>query len=91
MREEIRQKTIDYKAFISDDGIEFNTKKECIHHEKILKGERKTCPICNGRGEIAEETMEENYHIGAPCKLTRWRYCLNCHGKGYLEKKIVWE
>jgi DnaJ-class molecular chaperone len=93
MKTEVRQKTVDYKVFIADDGQEFDTKKECVHHERILKGEIKVCPECNGEGRTSEWEDWENYHTGAPEKTLIHPICKTCHGKGYLEKKIkeVWE
>ena len=91
MKTEVRQKTVDYKVFIADDGQEFDTKKECVHHERILKGEIKVCPECKGVGRIDKWEEWENYHTGAPEKTLIHPICKTCHGKGFLEKKEVWE
>ena len=93
MKTEVRQKTVDYKVFIADDGQEFDAKKECVHHERILKGEIKVCPECNGEGRITVEEEWDNYHTGVTERSFIHPTCNVCHGKGYLEKKIkeVWE
>lgn len=91
MKTEVRQKTVDYKVFIADDGQEFDTKKECVHYERILKGEIKVCPECKGVGRIDKWEEWENYHTGAPEKTLIHPICKTCHGKGFLEKKEVWE
>jgi len=92
MKTEIRTKTVEYKVYIAKDGKEFKTPSECIFHEKQL-GFIKDCPTCNGKGEIAEEVVEEDYHTGAPYRTNVWHRCPTCNGKGYLEKKIkeIWE
>jgi DnaJ-class molecular chaperone len=93
MKTEVRQKTVDYEVYISNDGKEFDNIKDCELHDKILSGDAKWCPECKGEGEIGEEVWEEDYHTGAPYKTTEYHRCKKCHGKGYLEKKIkeVWE
>ena len=50
MRKEIRQKIVDYKVYIADDGEEFSSKKKCIIHERLVSGEIKVCPCCHGEG-----------------------------------------
>ena len=93
MKTEVRQKTVDYKVFIADDGKEFDTKKECVHHERILKGEIMECPECHGEGRTSEWEEYDNYHTGVRERSLIFPICKRCHGKGYLEKKIkeVWE
>lgn len=93
MRTETRTKTVEYKVYIAKDGKEFKTQDECKFHEKKLDGLIKDCPECNGKGEISEEVIEEDYHTGAPYRTHVWYSCPKCNGKGYLEKKIkeVWE
>ena len=93
MKTEVRQKTIDYKVFIADDGKEFDSEKDCELHDKLIHGEIKECPYCNGKGKIGEKVQEEDYHTGAPYWTTEYHTCEKCRGKGYLEKKIieVWE
>lgn len=93
MKKEIRTKTVEYVVYIAKDGKEFKTQGECKFHEKRLDGLIKDCPECNGKGEIPEEVIEEDYHTGAPYRTNVWHSCPTCNGKGYLEKKIkeVWE
>ena len=93
MKKETRTKTVEYDVYVAKDGKEFETEKECIHHEKILDGTRKVCPECEGKGYFLTEEMDENYHTGAPEKRVLKTTCKSCHGKGYLEKvlKETWE
>lgn len=95
MRTEIRTKMMpqSYKVYIAKDGKEYNTEKDCKHHEMILDGTRVVCPECNGKGQVPEEFEYDNYHTGAPEKTTIYPTCKKCNGKGYLEKKTktVWE
>lgn len=91
MKTEVRQKTVDYKVFIADDGKEFDKEKECIHYERILKGEIKECPECHGVGRVTKEEEWENYHTYATERFITHPICNVCKGKGYLEKKEVWE
>ena len=93
MKKETRTKTVEYDVYVANDGKEFETEKECIHHEKILDGTRKGCPECKGKGYFLTEEMDENYHTGAPEKRVWKTTCKSCHGKGYLEKvvKETWE
>ena len=93
MKKEIRQRTVDYEVFISDDGTEFDNEHDALHHDKILQGEIKECPDCHGKGKIGKEEQEEDYHSGAPYWTTNYYTCDTCKGKGYLEKKIkvIWE
>ena len=54
MRTEIRTKMMpqSYKVYIAKDGKEYNTEKDCKHHEMILDGTRVVCPECHGKGQI---------------------------------------
>lgn len=93
MKTEVRQKTVDYEVFISDDGTEFDNEKDAILHDRLLKGEIKECYNCHGKGRVAELEEYDNYHTGASERRMIYPTCDVCHGKGYLEKKIkeVWE
>lgn len=95
MRRETRTKTVEYEVYVAKDGQEFSTMDECLHHEMILDGERMTCPACCGKGRVNERTEkyfdggmygDHEYH-------TYWTSdeCPKCKGKGYLEKKTIWE
>ena len=86
-----RQKTVEYNFYIAYDGKEFDNKKDCIFHDRLVNGEIKICEECKGKGYFIEEYEDDNYHTGAPETYTRHVDCKCCKGKGYLEKKTVWE
>ena len=89
MKKETRQKTIDYDVFISFDGKEFEKEQDCIHHEKILTGERKLCSDCEGTGTVFVTEEFEDHHTGVMRSLEGKTKCKTCGGKGYLEKKTI--
>ena len=91
MKKEIRQKNINYEVFISDDGTEFDNEYDALHHDKIIKGEIKECPDCKGRGWNIIESEYEDYHTGVIMTTKDTYTCKTCKGKGYLEKKVIWE
>ena len=93
MRIESRQKITYYDVYIAKDGKEFNTREDCINHEKELDGIRKVCPTCNGAGWLQGKFVPayDNYDIGHVEAHYEWDECPTCHGKKYLEKKVVWE
>lgn len=90
MRRELRQKTVDYEVFVSNDGTEFETKTEALLHDKLLRGEIKECPECYGKGKVEEWEEWEDYHTGMTERSLLHVTCKKCNGKGYLEKKTVW-
>lgn len=94
MRKEERKKTvvINYYAYVSDDGKEFETERECIDYEKRKNGERITCPDCGGRGYFDGRWIEpyDNYDIGHVDGHYETTTCKKCGGKGYLDKKVSW-
>ena len=73
--EKVKVEVIKYKA---KDGRIFDEEKSCIHHEKMLSGERKTCQSCGGRGEVPDGFGVRNIKCGT------------CSGKGWVEKFEVW-
>lgn len=95
MRRETREKTVTYDVYVAKDGKEFSSIDECIGHEKMLDGERITCPECNGKGRVNErsERVFDGGLYGDHQYHTYWTSdkCEKCNGKGYLEKKITWE
>ena len=38
MRVEARAKQVIYKVYIADDGQEFDNKKDCVFHDKLVHG-----------------------------------------------------
>ena len=38
MRVEERAKQVIYKVYIADDGQEFDNKKDCVFHDKLVHG-----------------------------------------------------
>ena len=91
MRKEIRQKLTDCEVYVASDGREFNDRKACEIHEGIVNGTIKICSACNGEGRTSEWQEYENYHTGVLEKSLVFPTCKTCNGKGYLEKKIVWQ
>ena len=91
MRKEVRQKTVDYTVYVADDGKEFDNENDCTLHDRLVRGEIKECPECHGKGKVGRREQEEDYHSGAPYWTTNYYWCKHCKGKGYLEKKTVWE
>jgi RecJ-like exonuclease len=91
MKKEVRTKIISYNVFVADDGKEFEKEKDCKLHERKLKGEIKECPNCGGTGKTSEWDVCDNYHTGVPEKILCHPTCRMCNGKGYLEKKVIWE
>ena len=91
MKKETRQKIVNYDVYVAFDGEEFEKEDDCRLHEKLIRGEVKICPECNGEGRVDKWEEWENYHTGAPERMLMHPYCDKCHGKGYLEKKVSWE
>ena len=88
---EIKKKTIEVPVYVAKDGEQFETEEACIHHEKILNGERKECPICHGKGYIRGQWIPEHEHWeGTMGGYYESKKCEECGGKGWLEKKTIW-
>lgn len=64
----------------SKDGLIWDTESDCIHHEKRLDGLIITCTNCKGKQNV------DAFGDGS----TFWE-CATCKGKGFLEKKEIWE
>lgn len=74
------EKIIDeVEKYRANDGKIFNDKEDCIHHEKMLSGERKICPNCEGKGKVDPTNDGREY----------WT-CSTCNGKKWVEKVEVW-
>lgn len=71
--------TIQVTKFQANDGRVFDTEDQCTHHEKRVSGHIKTCPNCNGIGEV------DPYGDGRT-----FIPCSKCGGKGYVEKQEIW-
>ena len=67
--------TITVKRFEAIDGEVFETKEQCIHHEKILDGSRIIYPSCHGAKNF------DPYGDGRGI-IT----CRKCNGTGFLDK-----
>lgn len=93
MKKETRQKIVNYDVYVAFDGKEFEKEDDCRLHEKIVRGEAKICPECNGEGRITVWEKDEDYHTGAPIEILCTPTCPKCHGRGYLEKiyRVTWE
>ena len=95
MKTVTRQRTVveNYKVFIADDGKEFNSYDACQDYELRKKGERMTCPSCNGIGYFRGRWIKPGYDpgLGAIEGHYETTTCEKCKGKGYLDKKTTWE
>lgn len=59
--------------------------------KKRLRGERKECPHCHGKGFISQGWHQvRNYMTYQYEDVEDTETCKQCGGKGYLEKKEVW-
>ncbi len=83
----------EYNVYITKDGKEFTSEEECINHEKFSDGTKIICPVCNGkRGKYVKWVEPPDNYIKRPKQIFYdWYKCKRCSGKGYLEKKIIWE
>ena len=94
MRTVQRTRTIkqNYNVYIAKDGKEFDSEDDCKHHEMMLDGTRIVCPDCNGKGQWRTNYVPEHDHWEGKMG-GYWEYetCKKCKGKGYLEKKVIWE
>lgn len=70
---------VNVEKFQANDGKIFDYEEDCIHHELVLKGFRKSCPLCEGKKKV------DPYGDGKS-----FSYCNNCSGKGWVELKEVW-
>lgn len=92
-----RKKTVvqEYNVYIAEDGKEFKTYDECKDYDEKKRGNRITCPDCNGKGRVNEhsEQVFDGGLYGDHKYHTYWTSdpCPRCKGKGYLEKKLTWE
>lgn len=68
------------KRYKTSDGMIFESSINAIHHEKVLKGNIKECPSCNGKGVV------DIYGDGRVSST-----CSTCNGKGYVERVVKWE
>jgi DnaJ-class molecular chaperone len=90
MKTVTRQKTVDYEVFITSDGKEFNYKSDAELHEAKLKGTKKNCPNCNGKGRVNERTQTVYWNFGHNSEEREFSdKCDKCDGKGILELKWV--
>lgn len=85
-KEKVSYRTV-YVAF---DGKEFYDESECRSYELTLH-DYKECPVCHGKGVVAERYEYDDYHTGVPKVRTIYPTCAKCNGKGYLKRKVKWE
>lgn len=91
MKEIKEQKTIYVTKYQAFDGKVFEYRSDCEDHEKRLRGERKECPHCHGKGFISQGWHQvRNYMTYQYEDVEDTETCKQCGGKGYLEKKEVW-
>lgn len=86
------QKTIYVNKYVAFDGTEFDYENQCLDYEKRKRGERKVCDKCNGRGYIVtgQHTVYDNWSFKYET-YDDTKKCVHCDGKGYLDRKEVWE
>lgn len=68
------------KRYKTSDGELFVDSDDAVYHEKVLKGNIKECPSCNGKGTV------DIYGDGRVSST-----CSTCNGKGYVERVVKWE
>ena len=91
MKEIKEQKTIYVTKYQASDGKVFDCKIDCENYEKRLRGERKECSHCHGKGYISLGCHQvRNYMTYQYEDVEDTETCKHCGGKGYLEKKEVW-
>ena len=91
MTEQVKKKVVKVKEYVAKDGNVFDNKDDCVLYEKKLDGEIIDCPECKGTGKVHVTEEYDDYHTGELRTATYYITCAKCNGKGYLEKKIVYE
>ncbi len=95
MKEIKKTKTVEYTAYQTSDGREWDNPISAQLHEDKLQGKRKDCPHCKGSGQINERYVEEFYlqpgeHFATgKHQVLKSDVCPTCNGKKYLELKWV--
>lgn len=88
-----KTKQVEYEVYITSDGKEFTSKSDAQIHEDKLKGTKKDCPNCHGKGRINERWEKEWQNtswIPTQCEyadVKKSDECPKCKGKGVLELK----
>lgn len=89
-----KTRQVEYEVYKTSDGEEFASKSDAQLHEDKLKGNKKDCPECNGKGRINERYEKEWQNTswiptqGEYVDVKKSDVCLKCKGKGYL--KLSW-
>jgi DnaJ-class molecular chaperone len=69
----------------------FEYRSDCEDYEKRLRGERKECPHCHGKGYFSQGWHQVFNEMAVRYESVEYtETCKHCNGKGYLEKKEVW-
>lgn len=70
------------------DGKVFDNENLAIHHQREIDGEIKKCEACGGTGNLESYYSEypgcREQHLVVP-------KCKKCSGKGWVERKVIWE
>jgi DnaJ-class molecular chaperone len=88
-----KTKIVEYDAYKTSDGREFTSKDEAQLHEDKLKGNKKNCPDCSGKGRINERYEKEWHNTswipteGEYVQVKKSDECPKCKGRGFLELK----
>ena len=91
MKEIKEQKTIYVTKYQASDGKVFEYRSDCEDYEKRLRGERKECPHCHGKGYFSQGWHQVFNEMAVRYESVEYtETCKHCGGKGYLDKKEVW-
>jgi DnaJ-class molecular chaperone len=88
-----KTKIVEYDAYKTSDGREFTSKDEAQLHEDKLKGNKKNCSDCSGKGRINERYEKEWHNTswvpteGEYVQVKKSDECPKCKGRGFLELK----
>ena len=89
IKQEVRKYVTKYQA---EDGRVFNTESQCLDYEARIKGTRRTCPNCNGKGYISDGWHDVLNELTYQTERVEYSHkCEVCDGKGYLDKKEIWK
>ena len=91
---EVKVEVKSFKTKYQSDDCKmlFDTEEQCIDYEERMNGNRKTCTKCHGNGYIVYgERVEQDIFTNDFVTIELKDTCPVCKGKGYLNKKIIWE
>ena len=88
--------------YMSRDGQEFKTARDCIEHEASLNGLFNVCPKCKGKGHVLGDPITKMVYDEAltgysgsmtpmySSQVTGYKQidCDVCHGHGYTKNEV---